>query len=458
MKKSYILYSLIFFAHSFIFTSCSDEDSNGSEQEKPVPEETVSDIDPAYYLQHIKDLLLVGDENSEFDPSAYKNREITAKEKVVIDGINNFSIRMFKKNEFILDSNKENTLMSPFSIQQVLAMLMNGANDATLEELFEALEYDGSLNDYNDANRVLTNRLKLLNKLDGKTDVFDIANATWIDYSLPVFRSFKSNISNYLDAEIYAIDTQSDNAGKIINSWCNDKTRGLIPNIVNDGALPFRLMIANAVYFNDSWNVKFDKTLTEKKPFYNVNGTVSNVDMMRWDNPKTIVKYASLDKADVASIPFEGYYRMMVILPHKNCDINECISEMDENAWKSILSSIRTEKTDIMLPKFKVTKNIDLIGLLKSFGVKSLFNNNSSLSKLSSTPINIGKIAQKTIIEVDEDGVEAAAVTFASDISTGEKTKEYNEIKYFHADRPFIYAIYDEVTSTIIFVGSVKIL
>jgi len=438
MKRTLFLLSII---TSCFIISCSDDD----DYTKNNPEK--ENVDGYYYKSHCKDIQLIGEGSSGFNADSYNKTSLNEAETQVVDGINDFSFRLFKKLEG--SDVKKNIFVSPFSIQQVLAMVANGADDSALAEIYATLGYDGSQANYNAANRVLLNMVK---KSDDSGKL-EIANAAWIDYKLPVFKAFRSDIQNYYDADILGVDVTANDAGKIVNSWCTDKTHGMIPSIVDDGALPYRLILANAVYFKALWSSQFSPELTSKQRFYNSNGTSSDVEMMRWDKTVTC-KYASTDNADVLSLPFVSGYEMVIFLPHDKAGLASCINSMDYAKWNTSLSMQESTPVDLLMPKFQVKDDMKLIEVLESMGVKKLFADKGGLSKLSTTPLFVEELAQKSVINVDEKGTEATALTYMME-GTGLPETEPKPVE-FKVNHPFFYAIYDTNTRTILFVGTVK--
>ena len=268
-----------------------------------------------------------------------------------------------------------------------------------------------------------------------------------------MFKAFRSDIQNYYDADILGVDVTANDAGKIVNSWCTDKTHGMIPSIVDDGALPYRLILANAVYFKALWSNQFSSELTSKQRFHNTDGTSSNVDMMRWNKTVTC-KYASTDNADVLSLPFVSGYEMVIFLPHDKAGLASCINSMDYAKWNTSLSMQESTPVDLLMPKFQVKDDMKLIEVLESMGVKKLFADKGGLSKLSTTPLFVEELAQKSVINVDEKGTEAAALTYMMEGSSLSESDHKPVV--FKMDHPFMYAIYDTNTRTILFMGSVN--
>jgi serpin B len=284
----------------------------------------------------------------------------------------------------------------------------------------------------------------------------DIANAIWMQNSGNILRSFVSNVTNYYDADIYAHDFTSSDAGRTINRWCSDKTDGMIDRLFEDGSLPYSLLFTNALYFKSDWRNKFDKKLTVKDKFTNSDKSKSDVEMMRWKD-LLYLNYANLENMNVVSIPYKGNFSMAVALPDEGVDISECISAFNSENWEKILEGFKTNtkeyKFDVVFPKFDISSDFYLIGSLMSQGIVSVFGDEADLSRISSDNKSIGVVRQVTRLKVNEDGAEAAAVTVGGDVSAN---PHWGEKVEFRLDRPFILAIYDNTTNAILFLGSIN--
>ena len=146
-----------------------------------------------------------------------------------------------------------------------MSVLANAAGEATRKQILSVLQYDGELSKYNACNKVIKN---LLEKKQNIFSKMVVSNALWVNKDKPVYQSFLSVIRNFYDADVFAMLFDSQDAGKAINSWCSDKTNGLINEIVDDGPLPYNLFLANAVYFFSGWSNEFDESLTAKEEGY----------------------------------------------------------------------------------------------------------------------------------------------------------------------------------------------
>ena len=147
---------------------------------------------------------------------------------------------------------------------------------------------------------------------------------------------------------------------------------------------------------------------------------------------------------------------MILVLPEKEGKADLALAEEKlANSFKKFESTKPNNlKVILSLPKFKVqTPLLTLNDPLKKLGIKDAF----SYPAADFSGINgdrslfVGLVVHKAMINVDEQGTEAAAATavmmLAGSAFNPERPEEFN------ADRPFIYLIRDQKTGLVLFIG-----
>ena len=89
---------------------------------------------------------------------------------------------------------------------------------------------------------------------------------------------------------------------------------------------------------------------------------------------------------------------------------------------------------------------------LSALGMGVAFSPGSAdFSGMSPGPVYISRVKHKAVLQVDEGGTKAAAVTMV----VANTTSMPNFIFDFVANRPFFFAIRDDGTGTFLFMGTV---
>ncbi|GMR43548.1 hypothetical protein PMAYCL1PPCAC_13743, partial [Pristionchus mayeri] len=127
-------------------------------------------------------------------------------------------------------------------------------------------------------------------------------------------------------------------------------------------------------------------------------------------------------------------YSFFYLMPHTNSSLEEMRNELTGEKLINVLSGAANDYVDLKIPKFKVETELDGIEVLSKLGVKTLFSDGADLSKISTTPLKVSKIAHHALIQVNEEGTEAGAAT---------KVEGMNKmfITQMKIDRPFLFGI-----------------
>ena len=154
------------------------------------------------------------------------------------------------------------------------------------------------------------------------------------------------------------------------------------------------------------------------------------------------------------AIPFSrGQYNMYVLLPEDGKSISDMMSALDEESWENALSSMKSRMVNLKLPKFETTTSVSLNEVLKGLGVTGAFDQSKAdfSAMVNSGNVFISLIKQDSRFMIDEEGAEAAAIT--SVVLDAYDFPEQQEPVKFHADRPFVYLIYEQSSGAIFFAG-----
>lgn len=376
-----------------------------------------------------------------------KEIELSRAESGIVSMQNGTAFSMLEY--FNENSEVDNFMVSPLSMQFALGMLANGADGNTFAELEKALG-EGSLSELNSLNSKL---LAELPKADKRTTV-ELANSIWLDRSFNVYPEYSKSLTDFYRAESRSVDLPTTEAMNEINRWASAKTKGLVPQLLQR-PLPSDAVVAliNALYFKGEWAYAFKSNLTTKQKFTNCDGTTSFVETMRRDY--TNLKYLHTDKYELASLDYGNKtYSMTIVLPARDSSLDEALEMLDNNAWSEYKGQPYERECNIRLPKFNIETRFDLIPYLRYMGVNDAFDDSKAdFSLMTSKEIFIGIVNQVTNIMVDEKGTEAAAVTIVGGFDAaapGVKTID------FFVDRPFAFIIDEQSTGAILFMGRVN--
>ena len=377
---------------------------------------------------------------------------LTKAQTEMVKGVNVFAFNLLEKVSDDKNFIGKDFMVSPHSISFVLGALNNGATGQTSQEILSALGYEGcSTSDINEYNRYILQGCPGVDKLVK----VQMANAVFVEEGYELKEGFSSALTNYYDAYVKSLKFDR-NALNAINSWCNEKTEGLIPEIIEyipDQACLFAL---NSIYFKGDWTNKFDSSDTKECEFKNFDGTASQAWMMQM---KDLFDYSSNDLFSAVRLPYgNGSYSMYILLPHEGETISDMIKALDFTSWENEKNSMRSRRVDLKIPSFETETDINLIDVMKSLGMERAFNAGEAefgeMFRHTYGNISLGILKQKSRIIVNEEGTEAATVTIGGAFDTAMPPATEPEVIRFHADRPFVYLIQERSSNAIFFIGA----
>jgi serine protease inhibitor len=344
----------------------------------------------------------------------------------------------------------KNLFISPASIAMALAMTYNGANRETRQAMMRTLELQGlTVAEINAANGQLKNALE---NADPQVKL-EIANSLWARQGVQFQSEFVKANKEFYKAEVAELDFNNPSAVATINDWVGKSTHGKIDKIVDRISPDTLLFLINAIYFKGSWSQTFDAAQTRPATFTMANGKQKQHPLMSQSGRYS---YFENDKFQAVALPYGNKrMNMYVFLPKANSTLAEFHQSLNAQSWAEWMSRFVFMKGDISLPKFKVEYETTLKGALSAIGMGAAFDEQADFSAMLKPPASayISEVRHKAFAEVNEEGTEAAAVTSVEmrTTSLGPPPKTFQMI----VDRPFFFAIRDNQSGAVLFIGSI---
>ncbi len=334
----------------------------------------------------------------------------------------------------------ENVCVAPMSMQYMLSMAANGTRDALQEEMVGAMGFDN-------IDHLNAENLALLNKLsqDDQYVKAVLSNSIWIYNRMPFQTDFRNTMQQYYKAKMAEVDFDK-NATAVkqqIDQWASENTDNLIKSVPID-VKNKHLVLANANCFKAKWACPFDPTKTVEKTFYNKDNSTSNVKTMLVED--AFMRYAD-DSLQMVELPYgKGYYSMMLVMPK----YTECMDSIAENAdWWGWHEKMRWGGTEVSLPRFAVSSAWNnVLDMMEDLGMPHV--KGGSFSNIGGIALmEFNQMIHNVALQVDENGTKAAAV------SAGNATDTATRIEKLAFNHPFIFAVRENTTGAILFMGKV---
>lgn len=339
----------------------------------------------------------------------------------------------------------ENAVYSPLSLWSALAMLAQCANGESRQQVLDALGADG----VEALQEMVAHIWRTLYTDDGQSSLI-LANSIWLNSNLDgaYVRETLDTLARKYYAAVYAVPMGEDGADQSVAEWVSKQTKGLIGRdspVVQTKPDTLALLVSS-LYYKAAWQDEFSAERTEEDVFTDAAGAESRVEFMHKTQDANFLRRDGWQAAYLNTKLGE----MVFVLPDEGVSPESLLQDPDfltnldfsdypsaENAAKApIWGEVRWS-----VPKFNVNSNLNLKEALASMGVTDLLDpDRADLSALTDLEAFLSDAKQLARVKVDEEGVEAAAVTIF-DMVTYSLPPEPQDICVMDLDRPFLFVI-----------------
>lgn len=337
-----------------------------------------------------------------------------------------------------------NAVSSPLSIGTAFGLASAGASPETAAVLDEIFGFPAA-GAHEAANAV---DLRLEQASTGPTTV-EVANRLFPDDEFTPLDAFIETAASRYGATADAIDLDDGDAGaEVINGWVSDRTRGLIPEIVNATAVEGKeLFLVNTVYLKAEWEVPFLTGMTSDGPFTTDEGVEVTVPFMH-DREPLERRFVRFDGADAVELPYAGdELAMWLLIPHEDDGLADLEAGLDADELAALGIGAETGLVDLSMPKWEQTlPPTDLFSWLCPRG---LCPGPDAAFDGIAPGIFLSGARHGAKVIVDELGTEAAAATALDFDDSGPPPADLTVT----ADHPFLWTIVHEDTGAVLFVG-----
>jgi len=360
---------------------------------------------------------------------------------------------------------KENICISPISICLCLQLALYGARGTTAAEILKTLAILAP-----DRESLPGDAEKLMKRLEtlpshssfegpGASVKLALANSIWVHDAVQINSNYAAVLQDKYKAACTSLDFGAPQSLNIINSWVDQATAHKIPGILDKLEPSNMLVLINCAYFKARWNQQFLPEHTTNRDFHLSNNTVLQVPTMQME--EAWLPYSENENGQIVQLDYtDSRFSMYVLLPAKGANLNTFVSELTFERWQSCVSQLRVHQGIFALPKFKLEFMVELKDSLKKLGMTQAFSGEADFLNMLGAEqdlpevFGISKVIHRTFIAVDEQGTEAAAATAIVMWGSAAIPAPPPPFKMI-VDRPFLYAVCDKSTGTILFLGTV---
>ena len=373
------------------------------------------------------------------------------------DGYLDFSMELLGQTVNMAEDPGENVLISPASILFALDMAAMGAEGETYDQIASLICPGASKEDL---NKMAEDYMELLTE----SDEMKVANSFWVNEATLTLRDVEMKeryldlLKDSYDAEARILDFD-EAALEEINEWVDDKTDGMIDEIIREFPDDAFIYLINAMAFEGKWAEDYEEyQINEEGIFHNRDGIEETAKMLS----STESCYMESDVATGFMKYYEGeQFAFLAILPKdEEILLEDFLADFDGEAYRTFYESMSQEDVITLTPAFTFAYDNELSNLLRSLGMTDAFSEDladfGSIAEADGFRFWISRVLHKTFIELDESGTRAAAVTAIEMKNDACAIVDFEEPKQVILDRPFIFAIVDTETGQPVFMGTVN--
>ncbi|NXP09729.1 A1AT2 antiproteinase, partial [Thinocorus orbignyianus] len=349
------------------------------------------------------------------------------------------------------DVGNKNIFFSPLSISTAFAMLSLGARSNTLNQLHKGLAFNRTEMNEQEIHEGFQHVLQLLNDPHQEVQL-SMGNALFIDDRLKLRQKFLDDVTNFYYSEAISTNFQnSPEAIKEINNYIETKTHGKIVDLLESLDPESMMVLVNYIFFKGYWEKPFNNLSTRDDDFFLDAKNSVKVKMMHQSKVFNIHRDEKTS-CWVVELPYKGNAVALFVLPDEGTlkQVEDALLKETMSNW---MQSLTKRKIYLDLPKFSISGSYDVKSLFEKMGVTEVFSNQANLSGVAENALlKVSKAIHKAVVDVSENGTEAAAVTLMEMVLLSARFPSPPRIRF---NRPFLMIIVDKNTHNILFMGKI---
>ncbi len=381
-----------------------------------------------------------------------QNPQEKADTAAVVNANSQFAFDLYRNINAVKGTSGQNIFISPYSISTALAMTYVGSHGKTEKQMAATLHFSLPMDRLENGFSTLLGETKAT---PAKKYRLEVANALWGQQDYHFDPAFTSAVSRYFDGGFNTVNFISpgarEDSRQKINRWVENKTSGKIKDLIGREDIDdtTRLILTNAIYFKGDWASKFKKELTRNEPFHTAPSQTVPVPMMR---QMGVFPFMENDELQMIELPYAGDDLSMIILLPAG-DVQAFGAGLTPAKLNELRGLLHRREVEVYLPRFRFESRYVLNGPLAALGMPEAFEETvADFSGMTGKiDLYISAVIHQAMIEVNEEGSEAAAATAV--IMSTPKSIRREEPPVFRADRPFIFMILHKSTDSILFMG-----
>lgn len=372
----------------------------------------------------------------------------------------------------------QNFLISPISAWLALGMTYAGARELTRSEMAQALQLGPAAESLFAGQNAL--RLALAQRgseafafaRDGfwgsgpqpsRTDYsLELVHSLWgeasYEWQLPFLNTLAVNYGAALNVRDFK--QQSNPTRLEINQWVSANTNHKIKDLLPEEAVKpdTRFLLVNALHIKLPWANEFPISNTRPERFTSSNGQELSLPFMHREDR---LAYRDDGSAQIVALPLtSGRLWLIIALPHTGVSLDVYEQSLIGGSTALVVPSTETlvalalPRVTFSSPTFSLREALRRLGMVEAFEPERANLEGMCQVPPGEPPLVIGDVLQKTMIAIQETGIEAAAATAVIAICGSAPQKPLPPLPMI-VNRPYLVAIVDKPTGALLMLGHI---
>ncbi|KAF6132821.1 serpin family A member 3 [Phyllostomus discolor] len=353
--------------------------------------------------------------------------------------------------QLALKNPNKNVVFSPMSISMALAFVSLGARDTTLTEILSGLKFNLTETSEAEIHQGFQYLLRAFSQPDIPLQL-SVGNAMFIQKNLELLDKFRDDAKALYASEAFSTNFRDSAAAKkLINDYVEEKTQGKIVDLMQSLDSGTVMVLVNYIFFKAKWMTPFNPYATMDSQFHVSPREQVMVPMMSLKNLRTPYFRDKELSCTVVGLRYTSNDSMLLVLPDQG-KMEEVEAALLPETLRRWTGSLQMRSIDLSLPRFSVSSSYNLEKTLPQLGMKKVFTNSADLSGVTGARnLLVTQVVHKTLINVGENGTEAAAATAISFSTTSLRFPEISVT----FNRPFLLGILSKDTQSLLFLAKV---
>lgn len=343
-----------------------------------------------------------------------------------------------------------NAVISPLSISQCIALVGQGADGQTLQQIAEAFGCQ-------DADQLRAGANAELTAISNLTEAtFDMANTAFVDDSFEVKKAYAETVADWFGVAAHTTDfADAAHATEQINSWVAQRTSDKITELLEPGQVTVdtRTVLVNALYLNALWGKQFAPERTSDGAFTLDDGTDIITKFM--GDTRSVPLLLGDDGAVLFELPYEDDdLQALFMMPAEGQDLATAVQALDPQELNITVEGLQSTTAQLRIPLFEVRQRLEVSGALQQLGIIDAFDAVlADFSALADEPTYVSFVQHEAWLKVAEKGTEGAAATAAANEASSAPGDQPPLVRL---DRPFLFVVRVRSTGSIAFISAVQ--